>query len=76
MEMYLRTKDYSINDDQGNSYSIEEAKEQYEHICTVGYGFNCNLAFQRLINEEFNLQAVKDYYAEDDIELIIEASDE
>ena len=60
MELYLNSSsDYSIQDEKGKHYTPDEAKALYE----AGKVGNFNLAFQRLVINDFNVQAVKDHYA-------------
>ncbi len=59
MELYLNcSSDFSIQDETGKKYSIDEAKE----LVAKGKVDDCNSGFQRLINNAFDLEAVKQFY--------------
>jgi hypothetical protein len=52
------TSDYSITDENGKTYTIEEARKLYEGGGVDDY----NLSFFRLVQHNFDIQAVKDYF--------------
>ncbi len=59
LEMYLNSStDFSIEDDKGKTYTPEEARA----VAESGNMRNCNIAFQRLMREDYNLDAVKKFY--------------
>ncbi len=59
MELYLNcSSDFSIQDETGKKYSIDEAKE----LVAKGKVDDYNSGFQRLINNAFDLEAVKQFY--------------
>lgn len=55
------SKDFRIMDQDGHTVSLEDARL----ICESGALQNYNLAFQRLVQNRFDLEAVKSYYAEE-----------
>jgi hypothetical protein len=62
---YLNSsKDFSIEDETGKEYTIEEAKEEWSKIVAKNFeNFeNCNLAFERLVTFNWNLERVKEWY--------------
>ena len=59
MRLYLNSgSDYSIVDDNKKRYAPAEARALYE----AGKVADFNLAFRRLITEDFSLDAVKEFY--------------
>ncbi len=61
MELYLNcASDYSIRDETGKKYTPAEAKQ----LCESGNVSNHNLGFQRLIQFDFDIDAVKKHYQE------------
>lgn len=51
----------TVTDETGKVYSIDEAKAAFNDTSNeIG---DCNLAMVRLINEDFDLAAVLDFYA-------------
>ncbi len=59
MELYLNcSSDFSIQDETGKKYSVDQAKE----LVASGKIVDCSLGFQRLINNAFDLEAVKQFY--------------
>ena len=46
-----------ITDENGKHYSVEEAKRLW-----FDEDLDCNLAFARLVEYNFDFQAVQDYY--------------
>lgn len=60
MELYLNSgSDYSIQDEKGKKYTPTQAKGLYE----AGKVTNYNMAFWRLVQKGFDVQAVKDHFA-------------
>jgi len=63
MELYLNSSsDYSITDDKGNTYSLDQARDLYDEIAKNKKPFDCNLAFGRLVAYNFDLDAVKQFH--------------
>lgn len=59
-DLYLQSgSDFSIVDQHGKKYTVEEARGVYE---SPDYSGDCNLAFSRLIANDFNLDAVKAHF--------------
>ncbi|MDX1698992.1 MAG: hypothetical protein R3250_00170 [Melioribacteraceae bacterium] len=57
-EFYLNcTADYRIIDENGEEYTVAEAKNMWET-----FDLDCNLAFARLVENNFDLDATKAYY--------------
>ena len=64
MELYVNSNtDYSIRDEKGKKYTLQEAKELWES----GKVADCNLSFQRLATfMNFDIEALKKFYTEID----------
>ena len=61
MKLYLNSaSDYSITDEAGGVLTLEEARKVWEG----GFVVDCNLAFKRLAQSNWDLEAVKRHYAE------------
>lgn len=61
IELFLHSSgDYRITDQFGKTYTPGEARL----LCDNGRVRNCNLAFERLATLNFDVQATRDYYAE------------
>lgn len=59
MNLFLNSAtDYSITDLEGNVYSIEQTKALMESNDTIG----CNMALERLISFDFDLDELKEFY--------------
>jgi hypothetical protein len=59
MRLYLNCRtDYTIRDDQDKQYSIDEARR----LVNAGKVTDSNLAFKRLVNMDYDLEAIKEYY--------------
>lgn len=61
VELYLQAgSDYSVRTPDGLEISLDTARQ----LWMAGLVSDWNLAFQRLVNENWNLAAVKHYYQE------------
>ncbi len=59
LELYLNSaSDFSIQDASGKVYTVAEAKRLYQRHWVSGY----NMAFQRLINFDFDMEACKESF--------------
>ncbi len=59
LELYLNcSDDFSITDDKGKAYTPEEARR----IVESGVRYDCNLAFNRLIHNNYDVEAVREFY--------------
>ena len=62
MELYLRSaSDFKIEDENGNIYTLGQAREIIEN---KKLPIRCNIAFQRLVNYNFDIKKVKQFYKE------------
>lgn len=60
MNLYLNSAtDYSIVDDGGHKYTLDEAKQ----IVADNKLSDCNVAFSRLVNFDFDVEKVRSHYA-------------
>jgi len=55
------SKDFSITDQKGNQYTVDEAKKIVSGL-TSDDTFNCNIAFQRLVLNNYDLEKTREYY--------------
>lgn len=61
MELYLNAvSNFSIQDDRGKKYTTEEARSAVD----AGKMTDCNLSFQRLMQADYDIEKVKQFYAE------------
>ena len=62
MELYLNSaSDFSIQDETGKKYTVDEAKKEYES----GNVSDWNLAFHNLIQVGWDIEELKTYYDEE-----------
>ena len=65
-ELYLNLSGklaYTITDDQGEKYSVAEARKCWNRSNQPHYSpIACNLAFSRLVENDFRMDAVRNYY--------------
>ncbi len=65
MELFLNSgTDYSITDGKGKKYTLDEACDAFDKVIKSGEKFDCNQSFSRLVAYNFDMDAVKKYYAE------------
>lgn len=63
--LYLNSAgDFSIEDEQHRRYTIEEVRE----IAEDGLLADCNLSLKRLIRMDYDVAALKRWYAEQEID--------
>jgi hypothetical protein len=61
MDLYLESAtDYAIRDQEGREWTPAEAEAAWK----AGKVEDCNIAFQRLANMGFDVDKVKQYYAD------------
>lgn len=73
MELYLHSgTDFTITDERGEKYSVRRAKEFFE----TGAVKNYNLAFWRLVRNNFDLEKTKQSYCNNYFHPIIDKKGE
>lgn len=60
LNLYLNASDYTITDDTRKTYTPEQARKLWES----GKVSNYNLSFYRLASNDFDIEKLKAYYAE------------
>jgi len=62
MELFVNcSNDFSITDNNGKEYAINQAREIVERPGSVT---GCNIAFERLVSLNWDMSALQQFYAD------------